>query len=311
MNSFIKDFFKLSNYIKFLKNPGKIKIIFNRLNYYPGVKFAHSKSYIYRYLEISLTIFLAKRNKCFQNIFFKIKKDNKNSIYQDLSEKNSISEKHIDIISSKGVLVLENILDKNELSEIQNYLSSLKDNDYDEIVDMGDSERKFKSFSLDSLKKIEFISNEITEKVYGQVVQPKTAILKTVAKNIPERDSTGDNIYHPDRYLPNIKLFFNPFEVSKKGAPFMFALGSHQITKKYLNFYKKTKQWFFDERNLDSKIFLENKTDIPVKANSLIVACTNGFHGRSKFLDYLDRTVIVLTYSNFNFLSLIRSKKAN
>ena len=311
MNSFIKDFFKLSNYIKFLKNPSKIKVIFNRLNYYPGLKFAYSKSYIYRYLEISFTIFFAKKNKCFQNIFFSAKNDNKNSVYQNLDEKNLISKKHLDIISSNGVLVLENILDQNELSEIQRYLGSLKDSDYDKIFDMKDSERKTKSLSVDSLKKIEIISNEITKKVYGKIIKPKISILKTVAKNIPERDIGGDNIYHPDRYLPNIKLFFYPFEVSKKGAPFMFAFGSHKITEKYLNFFKKTKQWIFDETNLDSKIFLKNKNDIPVRANSLIVACTNGFHGRSKFLDYLDRTVIVLTYSNFNFLSLIRSKKVN
>ena len=74
MNSFIKDFFKLSNYIKFLKNPGKIKIIFNRLNYYPGLKFAHSKSYIYRYLEISLTIFLQKEINVSKIYFLKLKK---------------------------------------------------------------------------------------------------------------------------------------------------------------------------------------------------------------------------------------------
>lgn len=87
----------------------------------------------------------------------------------------------------------------------------------------------------------------------------------------------------------------------------MFSVESHKITKNYLNFFVNSKNNVFDETNFESSEFLKNKQLFPVKENSLIVACTNGFHGRAKFTSKQDRTAIVLTFSNFKMSSLISS----
>ena len=57
----VKDLLNYKNYIKALKEPKKIINFFNRFNYYPGIKFAYSKSKFYKILEIKLTTFFAKK----------------------------------------------------------------------------------------------------------------------------------------------------------------------------------------------------------------------------------------------------------
>ena len=69
MLNLVKDIVNPKNWLKLLKDPIKIKNFINRLNYYPGLKFAYSKSRFYRYLEIFFLIKLAKKNKAFQNFF--------------------------------------------------------------------------------------------------------------------------------------------------------------------------------------------------------------------------------------------------
>lgn len=186
-------------------------------------------------------------------------------------------------------------------------MNLIKDKDFDQIIDQNDTLRKTKKIPLDLIKSIHKISDNFTTRIYGKQVKPIAAILKTLSKKIPEKNFPGDNILHPDRYLPNIKIFFYPDAVEENGAPFMFSVESHKITKNYLNFFVNSKNNVFDETNFESSEFLKNKQLFPVKENSLIVACTNGFHGRAKFTSKQDRTAIVLTFSNFKMSSLISS----
>ena len=44
MLNLVKDIVNPKNWLKLLKDPKKIKNFINRLNYYPGLKFAYSKS---------------------------------------------------------------------------------------------------------------------------------------------------------------------------------------------------------------------------------------------------------------------------
>ena len=44
--------------------------------------------------------------------------------------------------------------------------------------------------------------------------KPDSSIIYTKSLKIPERTYSGDNL-HPDRYLPNMKMFYYPFSVDK------------------------------------------------------------------------------------------------
>ena len=75
-------------------------------------------------------------------------------------------------------------------------------------------------FDLDKEKLLNDISRNVTTKVYGTVINPTSSIIYTKALKIPEKTINGDNNFHPDRYLPNLKMFFYINDVELSGAPF-------------------------------------------------------------------------------------------
>ena len=48
-------------------------------------------------------------------------------------------------------------------------------------------------------------------------------------ENVFEKIINGDNNIHIDRFLPNMKIYYSPFEITKDDAPFCYALGTHKI----------------------------------------------------------------------------------
>ena len=75
MLNLIKDLINPKNWIKLLLNPKKVKTLYDRVFYYPGLKFGYSKSYLNKKILIKTTIFLAKRNKRFNQFFFNDNKE--------------------------------------------------------------------------------------------------------------------------------------------------------------------------------------------------------------------------------------------
>ena len=71
MLNLVKDTFNPLNWIKLILQPKKIKIVFDRVFYYPGLRFGYSKSKLYRNFVIKFTIFLAKRlQRCINRQFY-------------------------------------------------------------------------------------------------------------------------------------------------------------------------------------------------------------------------------------------------
>ena len=87
-------------------------------------------------------------------------------------------------------------------------------------------------------------------------------------------------------------------------SPFMYAFKSHKIDKNYKEFYLENDECIFDDRNEKSKYLIKEKNKIPVKENSLVLACTNGFHGRSPFEKDGKRLTLFMTYPNFDLFDL-------
>ena len=314
MISLIKDSLDIKSIIKVIKNPFLIKKLFKRMNYYPGLKFGYSKSLIYKKIEIKFTTFFAKRKKTFRTFFFDKNLITENpKIYSNFSEKNTISDDQIKILKENGILVIENVLDYKEHLYIKHKIKGLIDDEKrrgGEKINFVETDDLYKlslKYNISNIKNLNNITNKISKLVYGKEIEPDASVIYTKSLKIPEKTYSGDNNLHPDRYLPNMKMFYYPYSVDKDSAPFMYALGSHKINKEYIKYYIENSNFIFDEENKSSEKFLKRKKIFPVKENSLIIAFTNGFHGRSKFKKDGERTAIFLQFSKFDMKSLILS----
>lgn len=307
----LNDLLKFDNYIKAIKQPSKIKNYFNRFNYYPGLKFANNKSKLYKKLEISFLSFLAKKNPNFNKIFFseKIIENNnfKNFIFFNKKE---LDQECIDSLVQNGSIIIENFLNnyeqKNLISKVKRIID--EKNSKGKLFDLSHCKKITYDFEIKDFKSLLDISDNVTKEVYGKKIFPTLNLIKTIPKSIPELSYAGDNNLHPDRYLPNLKIFYFPFKVDKNSGPFRYALGSHKIDSNYLNFFIKNDEFIFDDRNKKSEHFLNDVRDFTVEGNSLVIAFTNGFHGRKKFNLMKSRTHIMFTYPSFDFLSLLGFK---
>ena len=93
------------------------------------------------------------------------------------------------------------------------------------LIFLGDKVRGY--FSL-------IICHYFTKKVFGKPLKPLAQFHVHRSKKIPESIINGDNNMHIDRFLPNMKLYYAPFEITKDDAPFCYAVGSHKINSQYI-----------------------------------------------------------------------------
>ncbi len=134
----------------------------------------------------------------------------------------------------------------------------------------------------------------------------------------PEPDSMSTQI-HIDRYLPSVKFFYSPFAIESKNAPFSYVPGSHYVG--YPGFLDNVIDAVGDEKlalssnkipkhHLKSFGYKENDcVPLTCPPNSMIIACTNGLHGRSKFTSKIEqhrRLWFFAFYSQFNKFDLAK-----
>ena len=324
----LKDVVNPINWIKILKNPSKfIKVFNDRINYYPGLKFGYTKSKTIKKLYMSFNIFFAKKNKHFKEFFFDTE-NNKTEVNTNfnLNGVHNINEIQFQSLKQNGILVLENALTEYEHNKITKNFNKFKDdlsnNKIDEYKYMNLTIKKGSNLrssytinsDLESESNLKIISDQITQKIYGQIIKPSQLYGHNKLTNLPDSPVSGDNTWHSDRYIPNLKLLYFPLG-TKEGSPFRYSLGTHKINKKYLNFFlnkDKTKGVPGTiESDDEEKIFLANTKEFSVEPNTLIVALTNGFHGRTPFKTKGERCVLYLTYSQFRLSSLIAYWKYN
>jgi hypothetical protein len=289
-----------------------IRHISNKYLSFPTLKFLLSKkNKFFKNLYINFWLFVAKGNSNFSPFFFNegnkvdIKKE---EIYHDIHENFSyLNDNCVRILESNGVLVIENALTQNEHAEIVKIFNnleiknniSLRQNDY--LL------KYFEEKEISNFMNLNRISNFFTKQVYGSFLKAHAQFHIHQSIKIPEIVINGDNNMHIDRFLPNMKIYYSPFQITDSDAPFCYALGSHKINSHYIDYIKCAE--FFSEEDPMSKRFLEHKKDLVCKKNSLIVALTNGFHGRKSFSKIAKRQVVFLQYhKSFNKISLLRRK---
>ncbi len=285
---------KLANFIR--------KKIFS----FPTLNFLiSSKSILLKNLYINFWIFVSKKNKSFRRYFFDCKEFERKNVICKLNNKiENLENKYLDALSQNGILILENALDDIEHKKIVQIFNKILIMQNQNYRSSSSVIRYVEYFNLDDFKFLKSISNFLTKNVYGKILGSDAEFYIHKSIKIPEDIEHGDNNLHIDRFLPNMKILYSPFEINHEGAPFCYALGSHKINENYINFVKNSKK--FNESESDANQFLLNRMEVTCKANTIIVALTSGFHGRKPFLKEIDRKLIFLQYhKSFNKNSLL------
>lgn len=324
MINLLKDILNLNNLVKAFKNPKKfIKVFNDRINYYPGLKFGYTKSKKIKQLYMYLNIFFAKKNKNFKEFFFDI--ESSNSAFNtnfNLNRGHNVSEEHFQSLKQNGILILENALKEFEQNKISKtfdkFKDDLKNGEFDDYKDQDFTTTKDSTHSslyttnseLNPDSNLKKINDQITKRIYGKTIKPSQTFGYQKVINLPEKNIEGDNVWHSDRYLPNLKILYFPFGVDKDGAPFRYSLGTHKINKDYLNFFINKSGGSIVNSNEEEK-FLKNTLECIIPPNTLVVTLTNGFHSRTPFKKETDRCALYLMYSNFKLSSLIGYWKYN
>ena len=297
------------NLIRYLKKI--LKFLLKKYLSFPTLSFVMSNhNSLIKKFYIEFWVYISKRNKFFRKFFF----DNKNANFEydkiifELNNKiENIDEDCLSSLSKNGILILENALSKNEHDSIVNIFDKIFITHNQNFRSNNSVIRYFESFDINNFKFLKSVSDYFTKQVYGRILNTNAELYIHKSLKIPEDIEPGDNNYHIDRFLPNMKILYSPFEITKNSAPFCYALGSHKINDYYLNFVKNSKK--FDESEMDASFFLKDKKEIVCKSNSIIVALTSGFHGRKSFETLSERKLIFLQYhKSFNKISLLLGK---
>lgn len=318
MISLFKDLFNPINWWKLFKNPKKIKVLYLRLFSYPGMNFKNIRIKILRNLYKNFLVtflnFIARKNKNLNYFFFS---DNLKTIHNSfelkdvtfqLNQDRNIMDTTYDALQNYGLVIIENIISEEEREKVIKVFNSFDQNK--NVVNLSINQKttdvnvELFDTTIDEFKELSNFNKEITKKVFGKEISAQGQFLIHKSVKIPETIFPGDNNFHMDRYLPNIKTIYFPYDVNYEQSPFMYAFRSHKINNIYKEFYLNNDECLFDERNEKSKYLIKEKNKIIVKKNSLVLACTNGFHGRAPFEKHGKRLTLFMTYPNFDLIDL-------
>lgn len=299
-------FKKIQNVIngRFLRTPG---LEFLKKNTQPGKRANHIKFWLNR----------SSKNTNLKRYFFEPKKNLKTKFNFDFENFNySFSEEMLESLKQNGIVIIKNALPDNEKNNILKFFEELKTNNYSNYWDgtptdqsdksLGKVTRKRGIIDIDKFKILKNYSDLITEEVYGKKVKPSVE-MHYIKLDQYEKEtlSKGDTYLHTDRFIPHLKLFYTPIEITLEDAPFEYAISSHIIDDYYKNFFKKAAS--FDETDVESENIINDKVKIIVPENTLYIAFTNGFHKRNAFTKMgSERYMMFLQYvKNFNKLNYI------
>lgn len=302
---------------QYLLSPSKTLKFFEKKYFsLPSLDFLEKiKKIVLKKFIVHFWLFFSKRNKNIKFFFFE-KSEPIEKIYFEKKEINFLdnSEFVLSSLAYNGIIVIENALPQNEHNLIQNYFVKLENvkvaynkNHWEQMPKIYKTENKLRMVStkkIHEFSELSKLSSFFSKKVYGKDYKNNAEFYLDRALRIPEDKIKGDNFIHIDRYVPNMKILYYPFEINLDNAPFTYCLGSHKINKNYTDFVLNGKR--FDETEEGSDFFLKNKKKITAKENSLVIALTSGFHGRSSFNKLKSRMIVFLQFTSYNKLSLIK-----
>ena len=294
----------------------------NKLSQYPSLRFSYTNNKFVKKFYMNFNMFFVKKNKNMKKFFIE-KQINVKQIntHYDLMQKSVITNQHLDSLNQNGIVVLENALTTEEHSKIKKNFDEFK-------IDLeNDNLDKYKNNKLNVVKNknlassytifddlnehsnLRKINDFISKEIYGQITKPLQRYEYKKINNLPDPLIYGENDWHADRYIPNLKFLYFPYDVLIDGAPHKYAIGSHKISKDYMNFFLNKTGPANERRTIKSsnekETFLKKAKEFPVKGNTLIAVLTNGFHARSPFKSKGERYTLVLQNDDYKIQSII------
>ena len=309
--------------IKSIINPKKFFLVLNKklfsipdLNSLNKIKNNFiKKKYFYLWIN------LAKKNLKFNKLFFQNENKEKKIIF-DFHNTNEFNDNFFKSLASNGVVIIENALPDNERKRIQKDFDELKKSNLSTLAfnKLGwltnpvitETKSKIRFYSkkkISNYPHLEKLSNKLTKEISGKTLKTEVEFYLDKCTQLPEEKVIGDNVLHIDRWVPNFKIIYSPLEIKIDNAPFTYLLESHKINNTY---EKMILNDTFQNIEANELYDLKKKTQILLKENSLIVALTNGIHGRSSFLELKERMLVFLQYArSFNKLSFLNYRSFN
>jgi hypothetical protein len=298
----------------------KIKNIFHRkFLRTPGLEFLKKNNLSLKKKEKHINFWLnkASKNKNFKNYFYNLKREpNLNLNCRFKNNNNFLDTNMLESLKQNGIVIIEDALPLHERTMIINLFHELKNFNYSNLWSEPPADKSDKSpgkalrncgiIDISNFHVLKKYSDQATKEVYGITVKPSLEMHYLKLDQYAEETlSRGDTYLHSDRFLPNLKIFYAPFEITKEDAPFEYALGTHIIDQDYKNCFIYGKN--FDETDDESKNLIKKTEKVVVKENTLYLAFTNGFHKRTAFTKKgAERFMLYLQYvKNFNKLNYL------
>lgn len=123
--------------------------------------------------------------------------------------------------------------------------------------------------------------------LYGIKLGNLTATIQHLILPPNSEDKNDPNTFlHIDRFVPAIKIFYFPSDVTSSDSPFGYVPGSHLINSHYLSAVKKAYSTFSPMRNRPFEIVNPSSSgelSVVAPANSLVIAGVHGIHRRQPF----------------------------
>tara|TARA_B110000114_G_C15036090_1_gene375017 strand:- start:271 stop:1233 length:963 start_codon:yes stop_codon:yes gene_type:complete len=308
--------------LKSIMNPKKMFLVLNKrlfsmpnLNSLDGIKNTLLKEKYYFFW-----INLAKKNNKLKKHFFENQKE-QGQIYFDFNDKKNFELNFSNSLAKNGLVCITNILPKDENIKIQKDFFDLR-NYTDQNKDLSNwlikptktiSKTKVRVYSkkdLSNYTSLNRISDIISKEITGKSLKSEAEFFLDSCIKLPEEKVLGDNILHVDRFVPNFKIIYSPFDIEIDDAPFTYLPKSHKINKHH-------KDMIFSRhyQNIEKSTYNEIKNQtiqMTIKKNTLVVFLANGFHARTPFLGLKNRMLVFLQFNkSFNLISLFNYKKFN
>ena len=341
MQSFKKFIFLLVDKFYIYKVIHGITIYFLRKISFPNLPSKINNFSFFKYnLSYLFWSFLCKKDKNLAKFYKKREFFNEKIDINDITfDKSALFNKTTnkyqipDEFYRTGIIVIKEFLGKEANNEFLNFILNLVESTKDKksfnykFKDVKSTyERRNKnveqyihSFNSNLCSKNEWnICKELAFDFFGKNVFPKKIqLIHTFSDGIEEEDESS--IIHVDRYLPAIKMFYSPKQIDKSQSPFQYIPFSHIIGNDYKKnvwkSIKKTNNAYkyglkVPNQHYDHNYQNENLLSITCEANSLIIAATNGLHGRGGFNtnSKKERWLTFFSfYENYNKFSLLKN----
>ena len=321
---------KPKNWIKLLNDPKKgFEVIYKIISDYPRIQnFTKIKSKIIRNIIFSFYKYFVQKNNSLKSYFIESSKGN-NNIYFNKDDFEKNIHKIFNSLADNGIVVIKNILDKNEKNKIDEYFDELHINKIstkwinDEIIDASgikykDSKRvqiKCLHKELKYMPQLGNIIKIITKNIFGKNVDSFAEFyLHDSLVDFEKPGEYEDTFFHTDRYMPCLKIFYSPNSITEIDGPFSFIKGTHKLNNRLMkDFFMNTDSFMIDSNKLSKNLSDHEEVKATCNENSLVIAFTNGLHKRNVFLkkNISRKTVFFQFTKNFNKLSLLNFKRYN